>query len=106
MQERFVTMLGFAQRAGKVSSGESAAQAMLQKKRGFLVILAQDASERTRNSYINRCAEAGIPCIVTGSQIRLGEIIGRSPRSVIVVTDEHFAKVLLEVLEIKQSLEF
>lgn len=98
-------MLGFAQRAGKIASGESAAQAVLRKKKGYLVIVAQDASERTRNDYIHKCEAEGIPFLVTGSRNELGRIIGRSPRTVVVVTDEHFAQVLLNASVGGQSLE-
>ncbi len=96
MQERFNTMLGFAQRAGKIASGESAAQAILRKKKGRLVIVAKDASDRTRNYYIKYCATERIPCLERGSQIDLGRTIGRSPRSVVVITDEGFAKAILD----------
>ncbi len=98
-------MLGFAQRAGKIASGESAAQAVLRKKKGYLVIVAQDASERTRNNYIHWCEGEGVPCLVTGAQCELGRIIGRSPRSVVVVTDERFAQILLDASVGGQDLE-
>lgn len=98
MSDKFSTMLGFAQRAGKIVSGESAAQAALKKNKGNLIIIAQDASQRTKDSYQKLGSRNNVPCRETGTQYELGRIIGRSPRSVIVVMDEGFAKTLLENL--------
>ncbi|HEX3032145.1 MAG TPA: ribosomal L7Ae/L30e/S12e/Gadd45 family protein [Bacillota bacterium] len=98
MTDKFATLLGFAQRAGKIVSGESAAQAALKKNKGNLIIIAQDASQRTKSGYQMLGVRNKVPCIETGTQYQLGLTIGRSPRSVIVVIDEGFAKTLLEYL--------
>jgi len=99
LQDKVAAYLGFAQRAKKLVSGDSAAEAILNQGRARLIIIAEDASPRTRKNFCFRAGEEGIPVLVLGTKAVLGSIIGRSPRSVLVVTDQHFADSILKVYD-------
>jgi ribosomal protein L7Ae-like RNA K-turn-binding protein len=90
--------LGFAQRAGKLISGEMAVLSALNKNRVRLILLAEDASVRTKRKFGDLSAGMGVPMTEYGSKEQLGSIIGKLPRSVIGVTDEHFATIISDQL--------
>ncbi len=90
-------LLGLAQRAHKVYSGDASVEANLHKGKVKLVIIAADASDRTRDHFIRMAREIGVRYIVVGDKIRLGIAVGKSPRSVLCVTDEGFARRIKEL---------
>ena len=96
MDPKIAALLGFARKANKLVSGESAAVAILKKGQAGLVILAEDISPNLHKKYALWCADEGIPLISTGTKHDLGMNIGLSPRSVIVVTDDKFAQSILQ----------
>jgi ribosomal protein L7Ae-like RNA K-turn-binding protein len=93
------SLLGLAQRAGQVASGETAAELALKKGKGKLALLAEDASERTRQRFLFLAKKAGVPCYWGGDRETLGAAIGKAPRSMVVVTADSFAKGMMEILE-------
>jgi ribosomal protein L7Ae-like RNA K-turn-binding protein len=96
MVERIYGLLGLAQRAGKVASGEAAAEANIEKHKACLVILASDASERTITHFTGLCERNHIKYMVIGEKIKYGIAMGKSPRSVVVILDDNFAKSIAQ----------
>jgi ribosomal protein L7Ae-like RNA K-turn-binding protein len=92
-------LLGLAQRAGQVASGEMAAELALKKGQGRIAFLADDASERTRERSLFMTQKAGIPCYPGGSREALGIALGKAPRSLVVVTGDSFANGLRPLLD-------
>ncbi len=95
MEQKVLVLLGFAQKAKKLVSGEAAAEALLKKSQARLVILANDISENLRKKYTLWAADQSVPVITAGPKQELGLAIGQSPRTVIVVTDNNFAQSIL-----------
>lgn len=48
-------MLGLAQRAGKVASGEFSTEKAVKSKKAFLVVVASDASDNTKKMFSDMC---------------------------------------------------
>lgn len=92
-------LLGLAQRAGQIASGETAAEIALKKGQGRIAFLADDASERTRDRYLFMTRKAGIRCYPGGSRAALGAALGKAHRSLVVVTGDSFAKGLRPLLD-------
>ena len=92
-------LLGLAQRAGKVNSGEAAAEAVIKKQKVKLVILARDASDKTRHKFKKLADFHNITWIEAGSKMRFGIALGKSPRSVVTITDNNFADRLNQLFE-------
>lgn len=87
--------LGFAQRAGKLVSGEMAVLSAFKKNKVRLVMLAEDSSFRIKKKLKSMCANKNISLVEYSSKEKLGNIIGELPRSVLAITDEHFAEIIL-----------
>lgn len=85
--------MGFAQRAGKIASGDFACEKAVKSARALLLVLDASASEATRTRYMGMCQRAGIPCL---SIEGMDAAIGRYGRKVAAVTDSGFARMILQ----------
>lgn len=54
-------MLGLAQRAGKVASGEFSTEKAVKSKKAFLVVVASDASDNTKKMFSDMCTFYKVP---------------------------------------------
>jgi len=91
-------MLGFAQRAGKLTSGEQGCEANVKRGKAKLLILSEDATDGTKKKFTNMCTHYKIPLQMFGNKIKLGIAVGKSPRSTMVIEDLDFAKGILKLL--------
>lgn len=91
---RWTAYLGFAQRAGKVVSGETAVLHSLKRRSAKLVLVAKDAAAHTQKRVMARAARANIPVVYAGTREALGYAIGKSPRALVAVEDKRFADVI------------
>ena len=96
---RILHFLGIANRAGKTAAGEEACRRA--RKYGgklFLVIVAHDAGENTREHVARWCRENSIPLFTFGTREQLGRFTGRGEVSTAGITDEGFSRRLSEML--------
>ncbi|KKM11798.1 hypothetical protein SY88_06300 [Clostridiales bacterium PH28_bin88] len=99
MKSEIKTLLGFAQRAGKVISGEVATRIQLSKRRKRrlkLLILAEDTAPEVQRQYMALAQKQGVAMLVAGRKEELGLAIGKSPRAIVGIWDEHFARLIIE----------
>lgn len=99
MTEKWQSLLGLANRARKIVSGEGLVVKEVQLKRAKLVLLAQDASENTKKKITDKCSYYHIPLLLVEDRYTLGQAIGKDDRVVVAVTDDGFAKKLKEWVE-------
>lgn len=92
------TLLGFAQRARALVSGETAVVASLRRSSARLLIVAEDASDNTRDRLFSLAKGRKIPCVQLGTRESLGQAIGKSHRAALAIEDEHFARTIHESL--------
>lgn len=107
--DRFLSMLGLAARAGKVASGEFSTEKAVKDGKAHLVIIAEDASHNTRKQFVNMCTFYGVPYLIAYEKDVLGYSIGRQMRSSAAVVDGNFAKGLRQlrqdIIEITDDTE-
>ncbi|MGI6648242.1 MAG: L7Ae/L30e/S12e/Gadd45 family ribosomal protein [Bacillota bacterium] len=96
--EKWKSLIGLGFRAGKVITGTEAVWSVLKKKRAYLVVVAEDASVRTKAEFLRACEEIGIPCIVLSKKEVLASCTGQSPRAVLAITDQQMARAVLRVV--------
>lgn len=106
-EKKIFALLGFAQKAGKVASGDDTVFFTIQKGAAQLILLAEDASQNTKEKLEQKiwgsnqeeqktARKKRKPPIwfLFGSKQALGHAIGKSPRSMVALTDENFAKAV------------
>lgn len=98
MLDKFQKTLGLAQRAGKCVTGE-VLEFEIDKKRISLVLLANNASERTKREMYKRCEKVNVDCIELLSKEELSNAIGKFNRAAVGVADAGFSKLLKSYLK-------
>ena len=68
-------LLGLTAKAGKISFGTDSCLVMIAKKKLKLVIVAEDASERTINSFREKCKQNNIDIYVFGKKKEISKAI-------------------------------
>ncbi|MBA4536230.1 YlxQ family RNA-binding protein [Bacillus aquiflavi] len=99
MQNKWLSLLGLANRAQKVISGEELVLKEVRSGRAKLVILSLDASINTTKKITDKCKSYHVPCTSVENRYLLGQAIGKEARVVVAVLDKGFAKKLLEMLD-------
>ena len=99
VQDKVLSMLGLAAKAGKVTSGDFSVEKLLSGPKARLVILAEDASDNTQKRFKAKAAHAGCPVLVHGVKDALGRSIGKEARSIVAVTDEGLAAAIQQAGE-------
>lgn len=94
MCERFLHMLGLAERARAVRSGAVACEQAINRGQARLIVLAEDASPDVKLALLAKAQSRGIKIVVMPSKALLGNAVGKSPRAVLVVTDPGFGQRL------------
>ena len=94
-------LLGMAQRAGKTASGEFAIQKAIAAGRVKALIVAEDASNRFRETMMKEAAAKGIPVYTRLTKDELGQCLGKEYRAAAAILDEGFAEALGKKLQPK-----
>ena len=94
--KKVYSLLGFAAKAGRLSSGVFAAEKSVKTGKALLVVIAEDASENTRKRFSNMCSWYEVPCITTGTREELGHATGPEVRAVLAVQDENLADAVIK----------
>ena len=102
--EKAASMLGLAQRAGKVAGGGLAAEKAVKGGKAYLLILAEDASANTVKKFTNMAAWNKVPLQSFLTKAELGKRIGKEERSVLAVTDGNFAEAIQKHLNEERSV--
>lgn len=104
MPQELQFMLGLCQRAGKAASGDMAVEIALKKRQADLLILAEDASERTQDKILSLAATAGVKCYRVGTRDELGTALGKGHRAAVVIQSRDFTKGIASIMA-KAGLE-
>ncbi len=102
-RDRILSMLGLAEKAGKVASGEFSTEKAVKSGRAFLVIVSEEASENTKKKFRNMCSFYEVPMYLYAAKDALGHAIGKEFRSSLAVMDEGFARSLEEKLRLEKT---
>jgi len=88
-QNKALSMIGLATKAGKVASGEFCTEKEVKSGRAYLVIVASD---NTKKKFQNMCDFYQVPIYFYKDKDTLGHAMGKEFRASLVILDEGFAK--------------
>ena len=89
-------MIGLATKAGYVVSGEFSVEKVIKSQKASLVIIADDASDRTKKNFADSCAYYNLPLVVYKDKETLGHSMGKQFRASLAILDKGFADSLLK----------
>ncbi len=90
MDSKVLRMIGLAQRAGKVITGTELCEKAVKSRKAKLVILAREASPSTVKIFEN----LPVDIVFVESRELLGKYTGKKSRTVAVITEEGFARII------------
>lgn len=90
-------ILSICRKAGKLAMGLEPAKDALYRGAAAGVLVASDASEKTRKEALFFCDQAQVPCLsVPFTKIEMGQMIGRAA-GVLAVCDTGFFRKMQEI---------
>lgn len=98
-QDKALSMLGLAQRAGKVVSGEFSTEKAVKSIKASLVVVAADASDNTKKMFGDMCRYYNVPIYYYSDKETLGHCIGKQFRASLAVIDEGFGRQIIKHLD-------
>ena len=75
--KKILNLLGLATKAGKIASGEFAAEKAVKSGKAHLVIVSEEASDNTRKMFQNMCTYYKVPIYFFGKERRTGARNGK-----------------------------
>ena len=94
-----LSLISLATKAGKTASGEFCTEKEVKSGKAELVIVAEDASDNTKQKFKNMCEFYEVPIYFYGDKDTLGHAMGKEFRASLAVTDLGFAKGILKHLD-------
>ncbi len=96
--KKYLSMLGLARRAGRLSMGHDMALKAVKEKKAKLVVLASDVSERLIEEFKRACECDGINILIIDETINEIHCALGYKAGVITVNDENFSKRIEELI--------
>ncbi len=93
MDQKVLNLLGIANKAGCIVTGEDNVANALSKNKLKIVFVANDASERTIDKFVKKCYFYKVVCNLDLSSEELSSALGK-PRKIVGLTDKGFFDAL------------
>ena len=96
IRDKFYSILGLCQKAGKLISGSTQCEKVIRAKKAALVIISSEASKATADKFHYLCKSHNIRILTIGTKKELGHAIGKGSRTLVTVLDSGFSEILLK----------
>ena len=91
-------LLGLCSKAGKIAAGMDLVLEELSKKNVFLVIVAEDSSEKTKKNIKYYCEKANVEMLIFGNIETNSKVIGKHNKAIIGIRDKNLADAIKKVI--------
>ena len=88
-------MIGMARKSGKISIGYDSSLKIIKKNKNCVIIIAQDASEKTKKNIIYECDKYDCKYIIKGEKQILGKFLGKDIVSIVGIYEKNIALYLI-----------
>lgn len=95
--KKILGLIGLAARARKVSYGADSVELQIQKRKVYLIILAEDSSQRTKEKFHKISEKYSVPMIVIEKIELLSKAIGKSNKAILGIEDVNIAKEIQKI---------
>lgn len=95
-QDKVLSMIGLAKRAGKVCAGAPLCEKEIKAKRSELIIIAKDISDNGRKALTDSCKYYSVKYIEYADKEGLGRAVGAAgERTALSINDKGFADAVM-----------
>lgn len=97
MINKVFSMLGLSMKAGKLVCGTDVCIENIKNKKVYLIVIANDASENTKEKFERLCKQYEINLIYFGDKFSLSRAVGKVDKAVYAVLDKGFSEKILQI---------
>ncbi|EAE9679696.1 YlxQ family RNA-binding protein [Listeria monocytogenes] len=98
MDKKALSLLGLANRARKITTGEELVLKAVRNGKAKMVLISEDISEKTEKIIRNKCEYYNVVVKKAGTREMIGGAIGKDTRAIVAILDKGFAVKLAELL--------
>lgn len=98
-------MIGLATKAGAMKYGADVVEENIKKGKAKIVIIAKDASQRTKNNFEMLCQNKNIPFVVLCSKEEISKAIGKTNKAVITIINKSFSDEIKKIIFGGEAIE-
>ncbi|HIV75742.1 MAG TPA: YlxQ family RNA-binding protein [Candidatus Pseudogracilibacillus intestinigallinarum] len=98
MKSNYLNLVGLANRARKITTGEELIIKDIQAGKVSLLLIADDVGDQTKKKLQDKCTTYQVPYMEVDDRYTLGHAIGKSERVAIAILDNGFAKKIRTLL--------
>ena len=96
--QKIYGLIGLATKAGKIVVGTDACIEAIENKNAKLILLAEDASDRTKNLFKEKSKQFNIPIFEICKKENLSKASGKNNKAIIVIKEKGFAEAIKKVI--------
>ena len=97
INNKILGLIGLAARARKVCFGADSVEDRINRRQVKLLIVAEDASERTKDKFKKIAEKENVPIIVKGEIELLSKAIGKSNKAIIGIEDINLSNEIQKI---------
>ena len=97
MENKVLGLIGLAAKAGKMAFGADSVKREISRKRIYLLIIAENTSEKTKLKFKNMATEAKISTIFFGTISSLSNTIGKTNKAILGIMDINLAREIKRI---------
>ena len=97
VNKKILGLMGLAARARKISFGADSVEEKINKKKIYIVIIAEDSSERTKEKFQKICEQNKIPIIIGGKIEEISKAIGKNNKAIIGIEDINLSREIKKI---------
>lgn len=97
INKKILGLIGLAARARKICFGADSVETKIKKKKVYVIIIAIDSSNRTKDKFKKLGKEYNIPVIVDGAIEELSKSIGKSNKAVFGIEDVNLSNEIRKI---------
>ena len=98
MKNKILNLLGLATKAGNIVAGNNACENALKMKKIKMLVISEEASEKTKKNYKFYAEKYNIPIIFMGTIEELSQVIGQKNKAIIGVKDINIVKGIQKLI--------
>ncbi|VBB08049.1 ribosomal protein l7ae/l30e/s12e/gadd45 [Lucifera butyrica] len=98
-EAKLISLLGLAQKAGKLVTGEFAVEKAVKAGKAKMVLIAADASANTKDRFRSMTAFYQVAHYEVASKEQLGSATGKMHRASVAVLDVGFCDAIKRMIE-------
>lgn len=100
MNRKILSYLGFAEKSANAISGTNTCESELKKRKVYLVLISEDASDNTKINFKEIADSKKIPWRICGNSEEISKAIGKTGRNVIAVKEKNLAEAIISEIDL------